>query len=144
MLHQLTFQNKNSGGYVALMSVLIISAVGTIVAISLLTLGMLNQYTSLTLEQGYKAQALANACANVALEKIHLDVDYLGNENIYFDTNSCNILPINKDENTYTVNTRGIVSSAFLKNKIIVTRAEDPETLEVTLTLVSWQEVADF
>lgn len=144
MLHLPTFQNKNNGGYVALMSILVISAVGTIVALSLLTLGMLGQRTSLALEQGYRAQALARACANVALEKIRLNVNYIGNESINFNVDSCNILLISKNQNVYTINTRGIVSSVFRKNKIIVTRVEDPETLVVSMTIQSWQEVADF
>ena len=105
---------------------------------------MFSRRASFALEQEYKAQALARACANVALEKIRLNANYGGNESITFATDSCNILSISKNQNIYTINTRGIVSSVFRKNKIIVTRVEDPGTLVVSMTIQSWQEVADF
>jgi hypothetical protein len=139
-MHNFINKLKNEEGYVALMSVLIISAIGVIVSLSLLIGGMSYQRSVLALEQEYSTRALAKACANVALNKIRLNADYLGDENIVFDYGSCLILPINKNQNTYSINTQGVVDSFLHKNKIVVLRNTDP----VSLSIQSWQEVADF
>ena len=146
MLHLHTFPNKfkNNEGYVALMSVLVISAVGLIIAVSLLTTGMIHQHSSFAIEEGYAASALAKACSNVALEKIRLNAAYLGSESVNFENNHCDILPISKDEDTYTINIEGIVGTARRKNKVMVSRTEDPDTKVVTMSIELWQEIADF
>lgn len=146
MLHQHIFQNKfkNNRGYVALMSVLIVSAVGVMIAISLLTLGISYQRSSFILEQSYSAEAIANACSNVALEKIRLDAMYMGGETINFGANYCNILSIIKNIDVYTINTEGVVGSILRKNKIVVSRSVDIDTGAVFLVIDSWQDVADF
>ena len=134
-------QNK---GYVALMSVLIISALGAAVATTLLTTGTSFEGTSLALEQQYSANALGIACANVALEEIRLDSAYAGDENVEFAYGECDILPIDINGGTYTVNIEGLVGAIVQKFTVVVERTEDVETLVVTMSLQSFDQVADF
>ena len=145
MLLPHTFQNKykNNKGYVALMSVLVISAIGVIIAVSLLTTGMLYQRSSFSLGEGYTASALAKACSNIALEKIRLDSTYRGNESVNIRNYHCDISSISDDNDTYTVNVQSLVGSSLRRNRVIVTRTEDPDTTEVTMSINLWQEIAD-
>ena len=144
MLQEHSFQNKNNRGFVALMSVLIISAVGVIITLSLLTIGTSYMRSSFALGEGYKARALAEACANVALENIRLDSEYQGNETINFEDDSCGVLLIGEIGGIYTINTYGVVGSFLRRIKVLAARTEDVETMEVSLTIQSWQEMADF
>lgn len=134
----------NNKGYIALLSVLIISAVGSVVALSLLTVGASLGRTSFMLQKGHSAQALALACGNKALQIIRLSASYGGDETVYFGDDFCEILPITVVAGIYTIKTQGSVDPILRKNKIVVLRTEDPDTLAVTMTLESWQEVADF
>ena len=131
-------------GYVALMSVLVISAVGTVVAVSLLTVGTISQNTIFTVQKERSAESLSQACVNVALEKIRLDAEYAGDEVISFGINQCDILPIDINGETYTIRTTGLVDTIVRKSRAVVVRTEDVETFVVTLALESWSDVMDF
>jgi hypothetical protein len=146
MLHQLHFLNKfkNNNGYVALMSVLVISAVGMVIAVSLLVTSMLYQRSNFSLEEGYRANSLAKACLNIALEKISFNSLYIGDESINFENDHCEILPLIKEGDTYTIYSKGIAGLSEKKNKIIVVRIEDIDTFEVSMQIEYWKEVADF
>jgi hypothetical protein len=139
-----TNKHKKNGGYVALISVLVTSAIGVIIALSLLTNGLNSLRSVSSVEQEYGARALAKACANVALEKIRLDTTYLGDEGIDFEDNHCDIFSIDKSQNTYNISIEGIVGSILRKTKVAVRRSEDPDTHFVLLVVQSWQEVDDF
>ncbi len=146
MLQQLALINKikSSGGYVALISVIIVSTVGAIVVISLLNISMSLGLSSQILDEGYSARALSLACANVALEKVRLDSSYVGDENIDFVEGNCSIWPVLENTGVYTLNVSGMVGSVTKKSDIRVLRDEDPDTSMVSLDIQSWQDVADF
>ena len=63
--------NSTKNGYITLMGVMVVSAVGLSVAISLLVLGLGTSRTSFAIEQSYQAQGLANGCAEEALQLIY-------------------------------------------------------------------------
>jgi hypothetical protein len=146
MWHQLYFINKykNSGGYVGLMSVIILSAMGSMITVAILVVGMARSRTSLDIEQQYRGEALSYACVNWALNKVYLDGAYMGNEYLDFDIGSCGIISVDKVDNTYTINTEGVVGYIVRKAKVVVVRSEDIDTLVVTMTVESWREVAEF
>lgn len=143
-LHVFSNKSKNNKGYVALMSVMIISVVGAGVAISLLTLGNAYERFVFTFQEEYVAQALAQSCANKALRQIRSNALYTGNENVDFGFGHCDILSVTELGGTYTVNVQGVADSVLQKTRIIVARAEDPDTSAVSLTVKYWQDVADF
>jgi prepilin-type N-terminal cleavage/methylation domain-containing protein len=69
---------KNSTGYVALITVLVLGAVGAAVAATLVLLGLSSSRTSFALEQSNQAKALANACAEEALQQIRDSSSFTG------------------------------------------------------------------
>ena len=114
-------------GYITLISVLIVGAVGIAIATSLLLLGLSSSRTSFTIEQSSQARALADACAEKAITSLIQDENYQGNETINLGQGSCDILQItsggggsnlyleagtvNTDENWATVNLQNTYTS---------------------------------
>ena len=78
----LTHKNRHhlerAAGYITVISVLVIGAVGTALAVSLLLLGLGASRTSFTIQVSQRAQALANACAEEALQAIRNSTSFWG------------------------------------------------------------------
>ena len=123
-------------GYVTLISILVIGAVGLSIATSLVLLGLGSSRTSFALEQGNQAKALANACAEEALQKVW-DLDsYVGTGSLTLGQGSC----------TYSV------SGAAAPKTITVSGMVDASVRKISITLdqlrpylrpAPWQEVAN-
>lgn len=129
----------NSKGFIALISILAISAIGGTIALGLILLGINSTRTSLVYIQSAQARALANACAEEALMKLRESIYYSGNETVSLTSGSCQIQTISGTGNTNrTINTTATVSSATRKVQVIVA------TVNPAISLTSWQEVADF
>ena len=132
-------QNPTQSGYIILMSVLVIGAVGTAVSTSLLLLGVGSALTSLDQQRTTQARALANACAEEALERLRLDTGYNGGETITFDTGTCSLGVIGGSGDTNrTIEATGNVDSVVRRVYVEVASVGPPTDL------TSWQEVDDF
>ena len=81
-------------GYIVLMSVILISAIGAAIAVSLILLGLANGQTNFTHRQSLQANALAGACAESALNSLRQDVAYAGGEVLNLGAGNCVILPV--------------------------------------------------
>lgn len=131
--------NKKQKGFVTLMSILIVGAVSTSIAVFLILAGMDAYRATANLEESAQAKAIADACAEKALNSIKDDTQYSGNETISFERGSCSVLPVVGSVNQISaVEVSGTVSSTVRKVKVI--------TSQVTpqIEIQSWQEVADF
>jgi hypothetical protein len=126
--------SKIKKGYVTLISMLVIGAVGLSVALSLILLGMGSARSSFALEQSNAAKGLANACAEEALQQIwNLDT-FVGSGNLTLGLGNC----------TYTV------SSATVPKTITISATVGTIVRKISITLdqvrpylhpLSWQEV---
>ena len=126
-------------GFITLVSVLVVGAVGLSIAVSLLLLGLGSSRTSFALQESNEAKALANACAEEALQKLRESVYYAGNETKTFTLGSCQIQAVSGTGNlSRTLQTVGIVRQTQRKVKVIVSRVHPIPGI------TSWQEVADF
>ncbi|MBI4239898.1 hypothetical protein HY620_02840 [Candidatus Uhrbacteria bacterium] len=123
-----------SKGFVTLLGVLIVGAIGTAITLSLLVFGVGASRTSLSLQQSHQAKALANACAEHALNELRLSQGYGGNEPYTFAGNTCQIYPIQTVGNTTTIHTTGTVGDVIRKAEVILSQ------LQPSLTVSSWQE----
>jgi len=74
--------NNNQRGYIVLITVLVIGAVGVAIAIAVLWLGLGSSKSSFALEQSNHAKALANACAEEALQQIRDSTPFSGTGNL--------------------------------------------------------------
>ncbi len=126
--------NNRKNGYVTLISMLVIGAVGLSVVVSLVLLGIDSSRSSLSLEQGNKAKALANACAEVALERIwKLDI-YTGSENLTIGQGTCswNVSSVSIPK---TITASGAVGENVRKVSITI------DQLHPYLHVLSWREI---
>jgi len=126
-------------GYVALITVIIIGAVGIAVVIAAVLGSLASSKTSLLSEQTKQASGLADACAEHALIQLKSDVNYIGNESINFTNGDCEILNIPNPGNTNRIiQTTGSVDKIIRKVEISINE------INPDLTINSWQEIKDF
>lgn len=131
-------QRLSSKGFTLLLSVLILGVVGTTIAVSLLLLGIGATRTSFTLEQSQKARALANACAEEALQKIRETTSFTGTGALTLTGDTCIYTVTNTGGQNRTITAIGTAGTATRKIAITLDKI-NPE-----IDIVSWQEVADF
>ncbi len=126
-------------GYAALLSVIMIGAIAVIVTVSLMTVGAQESKTSIITLQSSQAQALADTCADIALQKLLTVPSYSGNETITLGQGNCQIASIGGSGNTNrTVQTTGTVQNVVRKVRVVVS------TVQPKLQISSRQIVADF
>lgn len=122
---------KNSG-YVALLTVIIMGAVVTVVATSLVLLGLGHSRSSLSESQAASAKSAADACAESALVQIRLSSSFTGSGNLVLAGSTC----------TYTV-------ANTITSSIVATGVSGNSTRRVTVDLflrtptivfTKWQE----
>jgi len=128
---------RKQNGYVTLISVLLVGAVGLATAVSLLFIGFNNSSTAFTMEQSNQAKALANACAEEALKQISNLISFTGQGNLSLGRGNC-IYNVSANGNGKIITSSGTVSNIIRKVKITV----DATTPKINVA--SWQEVADF
>ncbi len=135
---QRLYDKKYQKGYIALITVLVIGAVGLTVTTSVILLGLGSSRTSFTIEQSNQAKALANACAEEALQKIVDSIPFEGTGDLSLDQGTCTYTVTKLTGQNRTITASGAVGTIIRKVNIVL----DKITPNVNIT--SWQEVADF
>lgn len=123
-------------GYVTLISVLIVGAVGTSIVLSLLLLGSASSRTTFTYEQSLQAKNLADACAEDALEQIRTSTAFTGSGNLTIGQGSCTYLVTSGGGENRTITASGTVGSVIRKVTISIT------DIDPSIVVNSWQENA--
>ena len=129
---------NNNGGYITLVSVLVVGAVGVAIATSLILLGVGSSRTSFAIEQSNQAKGLANACAEEALEQIRDSTPFTGTDNLTLGQGTCSYTVTSQGGQNRTITASGTVSTVVRKVKIII------NTINPTITVTSWQELDNF
>jgi uncharacterized protein (UPF0333 family) len=125
---------QNNKGYVTLISILVIGAVGLAITTSLVLLGVSSSRTSLALEQGNQAKVLANACAEEALQQIwNLDV-FVGTGNIIMEQGACNYVVTNAAV-PKTITASGTIGTTVRRISITI------DSLHPYVHTSNWQDV---
>lgn len=130
---------KRRSGFVALTSVLVLSAIFLSISISISSRTISGTNNSLALQSGYHAETLANLCAEYALMELRRTLNYSGNDSILINGDSCDILTISgSGNNDRIVKTVSTTSPYSHRTEVIVSQIS-PITI-----ISSWNEVADF
>ena len=128
-------------GYVVLLSVVLLGAIGLTVAISLILLGLGGSRTGFSEQQSLEARALADSCAETALDSLRQDSGFAGNQTLTIGNGNCTINAVQFDGTVYTIQSFGVVGNVTRRLLVSAQRQTDPS---VHMELISWQEVADF
>ena len=126
------------GGYITLVSVLIVGAIGITITLSLILLGIESSRTTFSADQSHQGRALVNACTEEALELIRTTTSFTGSGNLTLPQGSCSYTVANQGAENRVVNASGSVGTNVRKVKVIISK------INPTIQIVSWQEVADF
>lgn len=129
--------NKQEGGYITLISVLIVGAVGVAITTSLILLGLGSSRTSFAVEQSNQAKALVNACAETALMKIADSVPYTGSDTLTLGQGTCGYEVTSQGGQNRTIIASSTVGTIIRKVNIVINK------ISPSIQVVSWQEVAD-
>ena len=125
---------NNNGGYVTLISVLVVGAVGVAIALSLILLGAGSSRTSFALQQSMQAKGLANACAEEALEQIRESTPFTGSGNLTLGKGTCSYTVTNTGGTNRSVTTSGTVRTIMRKLTVTIT------AINPLIVISSWQE----
>lgn len=130
--------SPKKGGFITLISVLVVSAVAVAVTLSLILLGIGSSRTSFAVQQSNQAKALANACAEEALQQIRDSTPFVGSGNLTLGQGTCSYTVTSQGGQNRTITASGTVGTVVRKTKVII------NNISPTITVTSWQEVSDF
>ena len=125
-------------GYITLLSVLVVGAVGVAVTTSLILLGLGSSRTSFALEQSNQTKSLANACAEEALQQIRDSTQFTGSGSLTIGQGTCSYTVASQGGQNRTIDVSGTVGSIVRKAKVIISK------ITPLFAITSWQEVSDF
>lgn len=125
-------------GYIALISVILIGALGTAVMVSVIASGVSATKTDYALQQGGGGRALASSCVEEALQKIVETGTSSSTGNLSLGQGTCSYVITSQNGQNIKVNATGILSTITTKIQVLIA------TTSPAMTLSSWQEVVDF
>ena len=128
----------NKEGYVALVTMLIVSAIAVSLSITSLTIGLSSSRSSFSLEQSLQAYALSKSCLEEALKEMVDNNAFTGGTTIFLGQGSCTYLVINDGGDNRTIEATGSVSSSVRRLQV-TTDAFTP-----SINITSFEEVSDF
>lgn len=127
-----------SRGYVTLLSVLVVGAVGVAVTTSLILIGIGSSRTSFAIEQSNQSMELANACIEEALQQISDSTPYTGSDTLTLGQGTCDYTVTSQGSQDRTITATGTVGTTVRKVKVIINK------ITPAFEFVLWQEVSDF
>ncbi len=128
---------KQESGYITLISVLVVGAVGVAVTLSIILLGLGSSKTSFAVEQSDQAKAIANACAEEALQQIRDSSSFVGSGNLTVGQGTCGYSVSSQGGENRTVIASGIVGTIVRKITIVI------NSINPLIRVTSWQEVSN-
>ena len=132
------FSTQPNHGFIALLSILIISTVLFVATLSIAQFGIASRYFIMDLEQKTASYKLAEACLEVVRIKIYNDASYSQNalQNININQEVCTIESVTKNGLQTIVKVTGKNSLAVTHLQIIFNNQ--------TSDYISWMEVVHF
>lgn len=126
-------ENNLQNGFVALMSVIIISAILLLVAGTLSFSGFYSRYNILDSELKDRSSALAEACVDHTLLKIATNPAYSGAATTSIGSEQCYTYPITPSTPTETFETLSLYKNYYTHLRIKVSAP--------SLSIISWEEL---
>jgi hypothetical protein len=133
------FIHEAKKGYIALISVILMSALGLAIMLSVIATGVDAGRTDFSLQQSGGARSLASSCAEEALQKVLETSTTSSSGNLTVGSGTCMyVVTSTSSGQTIIVNSTGVLGTVTSKIKVVIA------TTTPGITLSSWEEVADF
>jgi hypothetical protein len=125
-------------GFIALISVTLVSVILLGMTLSLTQFGIVSRFTLLSYEEKQTSNALAESCVHYAIIFIANDPEYTlpSPQSLPVGEATCTLIEVTKGPNTHTIKARG-TSSDTITNLVVELNTKDG-------TIVSWKEVDTF
>ncbi len=134
-----SYQQEFRKGYIALVSVILMAALGLSIMLSLIASGVNASKTDFSLQQSGAARGLASSCAEEALEKILETSTTTSSGNLIIGSGTCSyLITATSSGQIITISSIGVLGTVISKIKVVLA------TTTPGITLSSWEEVADF
>lgn len=130
-----TTKKITSSGFVTLLFVLIVGAVGMAVAISLVLLGVGSSKSSLALNYSHQARALADGCAERGLERIRDENSFTGTINLVLGLGNCSYTVADLGGENRQVTASGTVGTVVRKVQITL------DKIKPKINITAWDEI---
>ena len=135
---QLAYDKNNQDGYIVIYSVVIISAIVLTIIFSVSWISLSSIKSSHVLINSKQSKAMANACAETALQNIRNDINYSGSDNLTINGNSCSYEVFNQGGKDRIIQAESSVSDNISKIKILI------DKINPQINILSWQEISNF
>jgi hypothetical protein len=129
---------KNKNGYITLLSIIVVSSVGLAIILSISLISISSIRSSGDLYKSNQAKALANACAETALQEIRNLDSFTGNDNLLINNGACDYTVSDLGGENREITAKGNIGDIVRKVKVNI-NAINPQ-----ITIASWQEVSSF
>jgi hypothetical protein len=124
-------------GYVALLSVILIAAIGVAIMVSVIATGITSSKTDFSLQQAGGARSMASSCAEEALQKVLETGTASSSGNLTIASGTCSY-SITSSSSILTIKATGVLGTVVSKIKVVIASTTP------SITLSSWEEVSDF
>ena len=129
-------QPRTETGYIALMFVLIVGAAALAISLTLLMVGTDRQRETSVDQQATQARALADSCADEALQRIHDNIAFSGTDSLSLGAGTCSYTVTVTSGTVRTIATSGMAGNVVRKDQVSVTIGTS------SISITSWQEVS--
>ena len=130
---------NNQKGYIALISVVFVSALLMLVVTSVNLTSISEIDMALKTTQAAESFYLAQACAEEVLMRLKEDAQYTGNESLEIEGAVCEVLSIEGEGNTNrTVKVFSVENDMYCRIRIEITQ------INPLMQITSWEEVESF
>jgi len=134
MNYELRIKNR---GFMALMSVIIISVILLLIASTLSFSGFSGRLNILDSEYKERSLALADACLDTAILRLATNPAYVGGPpDVSVGSDKCTIRPIISDLTSFTIETKASYQKSITNLKVKISKLD--------LSIITWQEVPNF
>lgn len=132
-----SFVTKHNKGYIALMSVILMGALGAAVMVSVIAQGVTSGKTELSLQRAGHARVLATSCVEEALQIILETATTSRTSSLILGDGSCSYV-ITKPASSVIINSTGNYGNLVKRVQVVLS------TSSPSIVLSSWQDVSDF
>jgi len=130
---------NKSHGFIALVSIAVLVAVGLTITVGLLIRAAGESRMAVMDDYHMRAQAAAMACSEMALMSLKGSLAYAGNQTFTVGDDTCSILAVGGVGNlNRTIDTTSTVSGAESKIHVVV------DVVNPTMSISSWKDVVSF
>jgi hypothetical protein len=137
-----------TNGFATLLGVLIVFIVAIAIATTILLIGTTSSKIMLVQDNFYKAKATADACAEIALQKLKDDPTFSGADHQSVEDSNCDYSVSNnlQGDGTREISLESTGNSGDVVRKVkISANISNPLPPELPLlSVTTWQEVPDF